>query len=110
MRVHTFTGNGFETGFVEVEIGARATVFRFGGFLKNAMFGEGATLKRTTKQHLVFVTDSGAEVKTSIWNLLDVRGKAAKEGYGVRLGEPSDKMIKEHVRFWNDKKCCFETK
>lgn len=107
MKVHTYT-DGFNTGLVDIEIGARVTICRTGGFA-HKMFGEYATLSRVTSQHLVFVTDRGSEVKTSNWNLFDVRGKAAKAGYTVRLGEHEIDFV-ERVSFWNHKKGCFEYK
>lgn len=71
-------------------------------------FGEYATLTKTTKQHLVFITDSGAQVKTSIDNLHKVVGKAAKENYFVSPkieGRDEDEnFIKQNVRFWDEKK------
>ena len=110
MKVWTFTGNGCKTGFVDMKIGDRVTVFRCGS--AHTTFGEPATLTKTTAQHLVFTTDSGAVVKTKIDNLFDVIGKAAKAGYCVsrRQFETFDQMYKENVKFWNNKKCCFEYK
>ena len=111
MKVHTFTGNGCDTGFVNIEIGQEATVFRCGGY-SHGRFGEKAKLGRVTSQHLIWITESGAEVKTSDWNLFDVRGKAAKAGYIVSLKpyEEFDGIIHENVGYWNSKKMCFEKK
>lgn len=110
MKVWTHTGNGCETGFVDMMIGDRVTVFRCGG--GHSTFGEPATLTKATAQHLVFTTDSGATVKTKIDNLFATVGKADKAGYCVtrRPFEDFDHMYRENVRFWNNKKCCFETK
>lgn len=69
--------------FVEVELGAKALVFQCGS--GHSYFGEFATLIRTTKQHLVFETESGVIVKTSIDNINHVAGKAGKQGYCVSL-------------------------
>lgn len=107
MKVWTMIEGTLDTGWVDIEIGQRATVYRCSR--GNAIFGEEATLKRTTNQHLVFVTDSGAEVKTRIDNLFDVRGKAAKAGYAVSLRK-FEKMYHESVGYWNSKKMCFEKK
>ena len=110
MKVWTFTGNGCETGFVDMTIGERVTVFRCSSGLTT--FGEPAILTRATAQHLVFTTDSGAIVKTKVDNLFATIGKAEKAGYSVtrRPFENFDHMIRENVRFWNSKKCCFEYK
>lgn len=110
MKVWTFTGNGCETGFVNMSIGERVTVFRCS--TGHATFGEPATLTKATSQHLVFTTDSGAIVKTKVDNLFITVGKAAKEGYNVtrRQFEDFDQMYKENVKFWNSKKMCFEYK
>lgn len=110
MKVWTFTGNGCETGFVDMKIGDRVTVFRCGS--ARTTFGEPAVLTKTTAQHLVFTTDSGAVVKTKIDNLFAVVGKAANAHYNVSRRQFDDfqDMIRENVKFWNNKKCCFEYK
>lgn len=110
MKVLTFTGNGCETGFVNMSIGERVTVFSCGS--GHTTFGEPATLTKATSQHLIFTTDSGAIVKTKVDNLFVTVGKAARAGYSVtrRPFESFDHMIRENVRFWNSKKCCFEYK
>lgn len=109
MKVWSFT-DGVNTGWVDMNIGDKVTVFRCSS--GHSCFGEGATLARTTSQHLVFVTDSGAEVKTKIDNLFVVVGKAAKAGYVVsrKQVEDFDCLYKEHVSFWNSKKMQFEKK
>lgn len=96
--------------WMEIQIGQDVTIFRSGS--GHSTFGEKATLSRTTKQHLVFVTESGAQVKTAIDNLSRVVGKAAKEGYCVSIRKYDDfkDIIHETVRFWNEKKLTFEYK
>lgn len=98
--------------FEDVIVGQKVLVARTGSC--KTYFGEFATLERKTANHLVFVTESGAVVKTKISNLHEVVGKAGKEGYFVSLkveGRESDKnFISEDVRFWNSKKKCFENK
>ena len=111
MKVWTFTGKGNDVGFVDIELGQRATVLRTGGFLHDSLWGECATLKKVTDKHLIWITDSGAEVKTAVDNLFDVRGKAAKEGYHVSLGESmKERIFPEQVRYWNRNKGIFTTK
>ena len=64
--------------FINIEIGQEMTVARCGGFTK---FGEPATLTRTTKQHLVFTTESGQTVECPIDNVSFTTGKAHQAGY-----------------------------
>lgn len=98
--------------FVNVEIGQKVLVAR--SSLGQSYFGEFGTLERVTKKHLVFKTDSGATVKTTIDNIQHVVGKAHEANYFVSLnicGRENDKnFVHENVRFWNSKKCCFENK
>lgn len=110
MKAIWFTGNGLDTGFIDVEIGQRATVFKCGS--GRSVFGEGATLTGTTKQHLVFTTDSGATVKTKLHSLFCVVGKAAKGGFAVSLHAPEsfENLIPQKVRFWNEKTLEFDIK
>lgn len=64
--------------------------------------------------HMVFVTESGAVVKTKIDNLHDVVSKAKANGYNISLyvdrAENDKNFVHSKVMFWNDKKHCFETK
>lgn len=96
--------------WMEIQIGQEVTIFRCSS--GRTVFGERAHLERTTKQHLVFVTESGTQVKTAIDNLSQVVGKAAKEGYCVSIRKYDDfkDIIHETVRFWNSKKLTFEYK
>lgn len=82
-----------------IKIGQEVTIFRCGS--GHTVFGERAHLERTTKQHLVFVTESGAIVKTAIDNLHQVVDKAAKERYCVSIRKYDDfeDIIHETVRF-----------
>lgn len=77
-------------------------------------FGEFGKLARAAANNLVFVTDSGAVVKTSIGNIHSVSGKAAKEHYWVSLNvegrEDDSDFIRQDVRYWDDKKLCFVNK
>ncbi len=86
------------------------TVFRCAG--GHTTFGEKATFSKATDSHLVFVTESGAVVKTKRDNLHSVIGKAAKAGYIVttKAYEDFEEMINEEVKFWNDKTFKFENK
>lgn len=93
-----------------LNIGDKVTVFRCGS--GRTTFGEAATLERTTSSNLVFITESGATVKTDIENLHKVCGKAAKAGYVVSLRpiEAFQQMIHEAVCFWDAKAMKFVTK
>jgi hypothetical protein len=95
---------------VDITTGDAVTIFRCGSGLM--AFGEPGRLARATKQHLIFVTESGAEVKTPIDNISYTVGKAKVEGYCVSLRafESFEHMIKEVVRFWNEKTCEMEKK
>lgn len=75
------------------------------------VFGEKAKLHKVLANHLVFKTESGSLVKTTINTMMTV-GKAAKENYWVGLGDRTNEpnYINERVKFWNDKKLCFEYK
>lgn len=96
----------------EIEIGQKVLVAYCGS--GKSYFGEFGKFVKTTKSHMVFETESGAIVKTKIDNIHEVIGKAAKENYFVSLaveGREDDKnFIHQKVRFWNSKKCCFESK
>lgn len=102
----------FNGNFVDMQVGQKVLVARCG--LGRTYYGEFGTLTRTTGRHLVFVTESGAIVKTAIDNLSHVVGKAKNEGYFVSIfvdGRKEDPdFIHQNVRFWNEKKLCFENK
>lgn len=98
--------------YIEVSIGQKFLVARCGS--GRSYFGEYATLTRTTKQHMVFTTDSGATVKTAIDNFCMVVGKASKAGYFVSPnieGRDEDpNFYKDWVRYWDPKKLKLVTK
>lgn len=96
--------------YIELEIGQTVTMCRIGGF-SHALFGESGKLNRITKQHLVFVSNSGGEIKTKIDNLYCVVGKAKEEGWFISL-KPFEELdiIYEKVRFWDRKRCEFVKK
>ena len=111
MKALYFKNDGtLDTDYIDIEIGQEVTVYRCSG--GHSVFGEPAKLHRVNSNHLVFVTESGAEVKTAIDNLFDIRGKAAKAGYGVSLRKFSDfdGIYHEHIGYWNSKKGCFDKK
>ena len=110
MKVWTRIPGTIDSGYVDINIGDEVTVFRCG--LGQSVFGERAHLRRATSQHLIFVNESGAEVKTVLDNLFDVRGKAKAAGYGVTLRKVDgwDKLYHEQISYWNQKKLCFEKK
>ncbi len=97
--------------FIDVEIGQKILVARCGS--GHTYFGEFGKIARTTNKHIVVITDSGATVKTEI-DTLNTVGKAAKEHYFVSIkvdGREEDKnFIHQNVRYWNEKKLCFEKK
>ena len=66
---------------IEMEIGQNVFVGRCGSM--HTVFGEYAKLERTTKQHLVFKTESGGIIKTAIDNLYKVAGKAGQQDWWV---------------------------
>lgn len=64
--------------FENIELGQKVFVGHCGS--GHSVFGEYATLEKTTKQHLVFRTESGVVLKTKKDNLHEVIGKAGKQG------------------------------
>ena len=80
----------------------------------HSYFGEFGRLVRTTSRHLVFETESGAQVKTAIDNIHQVVGKAKKEGYWVSTRtenrEGDKNFIRDAVSFWDEKKGCLVKK
>lgn len=74
--------------FENIEIGQKVFVGHCGS--GHTVFGEYATLERTTTRHLVFKTDSGATIKTAIDNLHQVIGKTGKQGNFVSLATKRD--------------------
>ena len=85
--------------YINIEIGQEVTIARSGS--GHTTFGEPAILERTTKQHLVFKTESGATVKCPIDNMSYTVGKAAKAGYFImiRKFEEVNNIIHSRVRF-----------
>ena len=67
--------------YIDIEIGQEVTVARTSS--GTTKFGEPAWLEKTTKQHLVFKTESGQTVKCPIDNMSVTVGKAKQEGYFV---------------------------
>lgn len=67
--------------YIDMEIGQKVLVFKCGS--GRTIFGEYATLTRTTKTQLVFVTESGVTIKTRNDNLHYVVGKAGKQDWTV---------------------------
>lgn len=94
--------------FEEIKVGQRVFVGHCGS--GHTYFGEFGQLVKATKQHLVFETESDAQVKTAIDNLHQVVGKAKKENLWVSLnieGREDDKnFIHQEVSFWDEKKMC----
>lgn len=95
----------YDGGHVDMGIGQAVTIFRCGSGL--SCFGESGKLDRVTAQHLVFVTDSGATVKTTRDNIHCVIGRAKENGYCVSLRayESFTHIIHQEVWFWDKKTC-----
>lgn len=85
--------------YINIEIGQEVTVARSSS--GHTTFGEPATLTRTTKQHLVFTTESGQTVKCPIDNMSQTVGKANKAGYFIILKkfEDVENIIHSSVMF-----------
>lgn len=101
----------YDGKYLEMSIGQEVTIYCCHRGSGQAM-GERAILMQITKRHLIFITDSGAVVKTKLDNLHAVVGHAKECGYCV-----SPKPIKafpgirhEKVRFWDKKSCTFVKK
>lgn len=96
---------------IDIEIGQKVLIARYGS--GHSYFGEFGKFERATDSHLVFVTDSGAIVKTERESLNTI-GKAKKAGYWVSTRvedrENDKNFIKLPVSYWNNKKCCLEYK
>lgn len=93
--------------FINMEIGQKVLVAHCGS--GHTYFGEFGKLVRVTKQHLVFLTDSGTQIKTAIDNLHKVVGRAAKEGIWVSTNidgrEDDPNFIKQNTSLWDEKNC-----
>lgn len=74
--------------FVNIEIGQEVTIARSGS--GHTTFGERSLLERTTKQHMVFKTESGQTVKCHIDNMSGTVGKAKQAGYFIILRKFED--------------------
>lgn len=83
--------------FINIEIGQDVIVARSGS--GKTIFGEPAKLERTTKQHLVFKTESGETVKCPIDNMSVTVGKARQAGYFIitKKFEDVENIIKSVV-------------
>ena len=87
----------YDGRYMELCVGQVVTVYRRGQDHK--LYGELASLTRSTKRYLVFTKDSGATVKTRLDNLHATVGEAREQGYCVSP-EPADAfphMIHEEV-------------
>ena len=85
--------------YINIEIGQEVTVARCGS--GHTKFGEPAWLERTTKQHLVFKTESGQTVKCPIDNMSHTVGKADQAGYFIMAQKFEDinDIIRSAVTF-----------
>ena len=71
----------YDGEYIELYVGQVVTVYRRGQ--DHRLYGELATLTRSTKRYLVFTTDSGATVKTRRDCLPATVGDAKEKGYCV---------------------------
>lgn len=87
--------------FRNIELGQKVLVAHCGS--GRTYFGEFGTLTKVLKKNLVFTTESGTIVKTSIDNLHQVSGKAKKENLFVSLnveGKEDDKnFIRQRISY-----------
>ena len=81
-----------------IELGQEVTVAKLG--TQGYIHGEPATFTRTTKQQMVFTTESGATVRCPLGDISHTIGKAGKFGYFVMLRKFEDinNIIRESVR------------
>lgn len=95
----------YNGGHIDMEIGQTVTVFRCSS--GRSSFGEPGKLERVTAQHLVFVSESGAVIKTAKNNIHQVIGRAQKNGYHVspKAFDSFPNIIREAARFWDEKTC-----
>ena len=83
--------------YINIEIGQEVTIATCGS--GDTVFGEPATLTRTTKQHMVFKTESGQTVKCPIDNMSYTIGKARDYFIIVRKFEDLEYIIHDAVKF-----------
>lgn len=94
-------------GIKEVELGQRVVVARCSS--GRSYLGEFGTITKFLEKHIVITTDSGAIVKVN--DCFNTVGKASKNNYWASLNiDNRQDMILSAVRYWNDKKMCFECK
>lgn len=109
MKVWTTIPGTCKTGYVDIEIGQEVTVYRCSSGM--SVFGERATLTRTTSRHLIFTTESGSEIKTAIDNLFRIPARMGEWNVTLKKFEEfGDHIHKTRVCYWNDKKICMEYK
>lgn len=83
--------------YINIEIGQEVTIARSGS--GHTIFGEPAVLERTTKQHLVFKTESGKTVKCPIDNMSYTIGKAKDYFIILKKFEDVENIIRSTVTF-----------
>ena len=94
-------------GIKEVELGQKVVVARCCS--GHSYLGEFGTITKFLKKHIVITTESGAIVKVD--ECFNTVGKAKKENYWASIViDNRQDMIQENVKYWNDKKVCFENK
>lgn len=109
MKIWARIPGTLDSQWVDIEIGQRAMIWKFAGWCGYHTRGEKATLKRATKVNLIWVTDSGCEVKTKLDTLHTV-GKAAKDRWNVSLDENKAVDVPCRISYWNSQKSCCEYK
>jgi len=103
----TIFRNTFE-GYKNITLTSNDTVFVGRCGSGRTVFGERAYLSKVLKNHLVFTTESGTQVKTN----LDGYTVGKAKDYFVALRDMTDEenVIHDRVHYWNNKKCCIEYK
>lgn len=89
----------YDGAYIELYVGQVVTVYRRGQDHK--LYGELATLTRSTERYLVFTTDSGATVKTRLDCLHATVGWAKEKGYCV-----SPKPVDAFSHMIHEETCC----
>jgi hypothetical protein len=88
--------------WVDIEIGQRVFIGKCGSGW--TVIGELGTFVRATKQHCVFRSDSGSEVKTPLEDIMKTSGVWRKEGWWVSLRTERE-YVHSQPSYWNERKC-----
>ena len=92
--------------WVDLEIGQRVFIGKCVGL--RSVWGEFGRFERVTKQHAVFISESGSIIKTAIDNLCHVAGGFGREGWWVspKIDRVEGKDFMQRTpSYWNLSKC-----